>query len=216
MRGENGRHDPWLWEHCERVRGLALMLARLPEWAAERPNEDVVSVSVLFHKAGWSEQVRSGLIDRWQVFARPTSDVQRELAIDAMRERVAALLPDDVVDTAAEVIRQYTDRFTTLPEAQVLAEAENLEGMGLMFVLRQFRQYQAEGRPLEQMLVSWQTQREYRYWDVRINDGLRFEFSRTLARERIAAVDKFLSDLRVLLSNSDVRAALEQLGSARP
>jgi len=94
----------------------------------------------------------------------------------------------------------------------VLAEAENLDEIGLIYVLRQFRQSQAEGRPLEQLLLTWSRQLEYRFWDARVNDCLRWETTRALARERLKAVEAFMCALARDREGSDVRRALKDMG----
>jgi HD superfamily phosphodiesterase len=204
--------DLWLWEHSERVMNLAQMLALLPEIGPERPDQTIVAVGALFHDAGWAVQLRQGRIDRWHVLSRPTNDLQRELGAGELRRLLSGVLDAEVIDTAAEAIRQCNDRYTTMVEAQVLAEAENLDEIGLMYVLRQFRQYQAEGRPLEQLILSWSRQLEYHYWDARINDCLRFPTSHRLARERLKVVEQFMSALAGDREAADLRRALRAAG----
>lgn len=211
-----GRRDAYLWDHTQRVWKCARWMARLDEFGDDKPNEQVVDLAAAFHAAGWAEQVRAGQIESWQVFSRPTSELQRETAIGVMRRECAELVPVDVVETAAEAIRQLFDRFTTLPESQVLAEAENLEGMGLYAVLRQLRQYQAEGRGVDRFAAGWRRQREYQYWEARLRNGLRFEISRQIARERLKRVDEFIAALESVRGAEDVLKALRAAGLGVP
>ncbi len=205
---EAGQSDLWLWEHSERVMRIAELLAQAPETAAQRPNAQALSIAALFHDAGWAIQVRGGQISRWQVLNRPTSDIQRELGAAYLDEHAHRHVQADVLRLAVESIRLANDRHSGLIEAQIIAEAENLDEIGLLYTLRQFRQYQAEGRPLEQLLTSWQRQQQYRFWETRVNDTLRFEQSRRLARERLIAVEQMMQNLARLLDASDVRSAL--------
>jgi hypothetical protein len=215
LRGDGPSVDLWLWEHAERVMRLAQMLALLPEVREigdEQPDQTAVAVAALFADAGWAVQVRQGEIKRWQVLSRPTNDIQRELGVGALQDHAAQLLPADTVELAIRAIRECNDRYTKVPAARALSEAENLDEIGVMYVLRQFRQYQAEGRPLEQLVLSWRRQLEFRFWDARINNCLRWEASRHIARERLKAVEQFMSALARDREATDLHRVLENAG----
>ena len=83
-------------------------------------------------------------------------------------------------------------------------------------ILRQFRQYQADGRPLKQLFESWARQQEYRYWEARLNDGFRFDTTRQLARERLRAVEAFMAALARDLQGTDLLQTLQQAGIEPP
>ncbi len=204
--------DLWLWEHSQRVMRLTGLLGRVPELSDERPDPTAAALAGLFHDAGWAIQAREGQVSHWQVLNRPTNDIQRELAANLLASELDGALPREVLDLAVEAIRQCNIRDTKLPEAQVVAEAESLDEIGVLYVLRQFRQYQAEGRPLEAVLANWARQREYRFWEARINEGLRFELSRQIARTRLEAVESFMSSLARDVSAADVTRALADAG----
>lgn len=206
-----GRVDLWLWEHSERVMRLTQLISRLPEFAPQRPDLAAVAAAALFHDAGWAVQFAQGKFDRWQILTRPTSDIQRELGAALLQEQAAHLVSGDSLRRAVQAIRQCNDRSTTLVEAQVVAEAENFDEIGTLAVLRQLRQYLAEGRPLEQFVAGWVRQKEYRFWEARINDSLRLETTRALARERLTAVDQFMHALQRDLSGAELEAALRAL-----
>lgn len=207
--------DLWLWERCLRLMRLTELLTAVPELASERPDPTAAAVAGLFHDAGWALQVRAGQIAPWQVLTRPTNEIQRELAANLLQETVAGLLADETLGLAVEALRQCNNRLTTMPEAQVVMEAANLDEVGVLYVLRQFRQNQAEGRPLEHLLAHWARQQEYKYWEARINDCLRFEISRRLARERLLAVESFISALAREMSGADFRRALREASEQR-
>ncbi len=213
--GDGPSNDLWLWEHAERVMRLAQMLALLPEVREigdDQPDETAVAVAALFADAGWAVQARRGEVNRWQVLSRPTNDIQRELGVGALQDHAAQLLPAKTVEIATQAIRECNDRYTRLPAARALSEAENLDEIGVMYVLRQFRQYQAGGRPLGQLVLSWRRQLEYRFWEARINDCLRWEATRHIARERLKAVEQFMSALARDRAATDVHRVLQDAG----
>ena len=204
-----GRPDSWLWERAERVSRLVPLLGKIPEVANQEIDPLTLAVAGLFHCAGWATQVQQGQINHWQVLSRPTNDIQRVLGTALLQEHVAHLLPPKAAHLASEAIHQCNDRNTTLIEAQLLSEAENLDDAGVLYVLRQCRQYQAEGRPISQLVDIWRRQQEYHYWDVRINDGFRFETVRQLARERLQAIDSFMQALARDLDGTDLMKTFE-------
>lgn len=206
------RRDLWLWEHSERVSRIATMLANLPEIASTPPNRAALAIAGLFHDAGWAIQAREGKVDRWQVLSRPTNELQRELGATAVAEHVRGLVADATLDCAMLAIRNANNRNTAQIEAQLIAEAENLDEIGVLYVLRQFRQYQAEGRPLDQLITTWRTHLEYHYWEARVNDTLRFETTRRLARERIAGVAAMMEMLSRTMTGDDLREAIDLIG----
>lgn len=207
----SGRRDLWLWEHSERVSRIATMLAELPEISPTKPDRTALAIAGYFHDAGWAIQAREGKIDRWQLLSRPTNELQRELGATAVEERVGKLAPPDVIQRAMRAIRNANDRNTAQVEAQLIAEAENMDEIGVLYVLRQFRQMQAEGRPLDQLLNTWKTHLEYRYWEARVNDTLRFETTRRLARERLAGVAAMMSTLARDIACQDLQEALHEI-----
>lgn len=204
--------DPWLWEHSERVLRLARLLSKAPEAAEDPPDETVVALAALFHDAGWAVQVREGQITRWQILSRPTNELQRELGAGQLQEIAGGVLPDQQVEMAADAIRQCNDRYTSLSAARVLAEATSLDEIGLAYVLRHLRQYQAEGRSVDQLLAGWKRQLEYDFWEARINDCLAFDISRGIARTRLESVRAFMAALERDRGAVDLIDGLRALG----
>lgn len=203
--GPAGRKDLWLWEHSQRVMHTTSLLLQTPDLLPERPDPMAAMLAALFHDAGWAVQVREGRMTTLQVQLRPTNDEQRELGAKALVAELSGTAPGETLLLAAEAIRQCNHRHSTMPEAQIVVDAENLDEIGMLHVVRQIRQAQFEGRPLETILANWSRQREYKYWDARIKESLRFELCRTLARARLVAVDEFMQALARDLSADDVR-----------
>ncbi|MCK4342338.1 MAG: HD domain-containing protein [Phycisphaerae bacterium] len=206
--------DLWLWEHSERVMRLTRMIAAVPDVGGQSADLTALAAAALFHDAGWTVEFQQGKWKRWQLLGRPTNDIQRELGAALLQEEAGPLLPGPTARLAGDAIRQCNNRDTQLLEAHILAEAEALDEVGTVYLLRQFRQYQAEGRPLQQLVDSWQRQKEYRYWELRLNDGFRYDVTRELARRRLEAVEAFMTALQRDLHGGDVRQILSDLGQA--
>lgn len=192
------------------------MISKLPEFGEDQPDEMAVTIAALFHDLGWAIQFREGTIPRWQILARPTNEAQRELAAADLALQCRGLVDEGVLQTAVAAIRECNNRYTSLPEAQALAEAENLEEVGVMYVLRQLRQTHADGRSLHHLLQSWSRQLEYKFWDARINDCLRFETTRRIAHARLSDVGGFMNALARDREGADLRNDLRGRGITPP
>ena len=208
--------DLWLWEHTLRVTRLARMLATIIDTGLEPPDRTVLTVAALYHEAGWAVEVRDQNLDPARVLARPTSDLQREVAAVTLKSAAAEILDEQTLRLAAEAIRQCNHRSTQLPEAQVLSDATNLADIGLMYILRQFRQLPAAGTPLVQLLRNWRRYVEYKYWDARINDCLRFDVTRELARNRLADAERLMTTLGNEIDANDLATHLLEQGIEAP
>lgn len=214
VRAPGTLRDRWLLEHSERVMDLALLIAAHPEAGAEDADRVAMCAAGLFHDAGWVVQCHAGEISHWQILARPTNEAQRELAAGFLLDVVGDVLEPDRAQRAAEIIRECNSPNPDSIEARIVAEAESLDEIGIMCVLRQFRQFQAEGRSLEHLRTSWVRQNEYGYWDARLQSGLRFPFSRRIARERLDAVAVLMDSLEQQRTSADVRTACEAASDA--
>jgi len=210
---DESTNDLWLWEHGERVLSTARMLAEAPDTTSGPVDAEALTAAALFHDAGWIVEYQQGKWKRWQLLSRPTNDIQRELGAALLQEEAGSIVSPQSMRTACEAIRLCNDRETEQPEACLIAEAEALDDVAAVYLLRQFRQYRAEGRPLLQLVESWQRQKEYHFWDLRLNDGFRWDFTRKLARERLAAVDAYLVALGTQLQGDDLAVLL---GASEP
>ena len=94
-----------------------------------------------------------------------------------------------------------------MPEGMILDEATTLDSIGPLWVWGQVARCAAEDRPAASLVAAWEKQAEYGYWTKLINETLRFERSRSLARQRCAAVEAHLVLLRDQLTSSDRHAA---------
>lgn len=205
---EGRREDVRLWEHSLRVTETAQLIARLPEVAARPVDETVLWAAGLYHDAGWIAQFREGEIAREAIFSRHTTPVQRELSAGMVGESLRDLLSPAALETATNCIRMLGDHDVTVLEAQLIAEADNLDEFGALCLWQTARRSANEGRGLVAAIETWDTQKQYGYWTARINDSFRFEAVRRIARERLLVWDGMIEQLRAHHRGDDLRAAL--------
>lgn len=196
--------DSVVWEHSVRVSRLAAAIARSPELAHESIDPAALAGAAFYQDSGWVLQVRQGQIAARDLLLRPTSDLQRELAADWMAQRLNGILSPGSLQTAIRAVRQCNDRRTDLPEARILADAENLDDIGPQTICLLIRRLIADGRTLIDLVAAWERQQEYHYWQARIKECFHFPSSRSIADGRYEAMQQFMECLRSAVHLADV------------
>ena len=212
-----GDSDVFLWEHSARVTQTAQQIARLPAIRSQRPDELAIIAAGLYHDAGWITRFREGTADRMEVLLGSLSEADCEQGALLMERTMTGLLPKDSLELAAKAVRSYRDRASKLIEAQVVAEAENLQEFGVVSLWPVIRRGAVEGKAVQSMLDTWRRKKEYQFWTARLNDAFRFEPVRQLARQRLEKFERLLAELEEQHSAADVAAlAAARLGDRAP
>lgn len=198
-----------LSERAARISRLARWVSQFAELGAVACDRRAVEAAAWFQDAWCADDVNAGRLDVALVVIVPPTALQREHAADLAAGLLRGLVDDATRTTAAQAIRLAGDRETTVPEAHVLAEATDLDAIGPLWVISQVARCFAEDRPLASIVAVWERQIEYGYWPKRIDQTLRFQRSRELARQRCAAVEGFMLALRSQLDASDRHVAPE-------
>ncbi len=203
--------DLTVWDHCLRVMSSAELIASLPDLATERIDRQALRVAALYHDAGWVIQVTSGDIPPQHTLSRPTSDVQHELAAALVETSLNQHMPPRTVERAAKAIRDINNRKSDVAEAHIISDADNLDQMGPIGLLQTLRRNHAEGRELRQLLVAWNRQQEYHYWEARIRECIRFQPVREIAWQRLAVLDPFMKALGEQLNGDDLKSLIDTM-----
>lgn len=181
-----------LWGRALRLRRLARRILELDELRRVRHDRRAVEAAALFVEAGWAEDVRNGRVVRDAVLLQPMDMRQRELSADLLAQATAELLPDETRRIAGRAIREAGSRASALTEAAVVGEALELESIGPEWVMLEGRRAWIRGQDTATLVSQWRTQQEYGYWEARIRDRLRYEWSRRAARQRLAGLAAFM------------------------
>jgi HD superfamily phosphodiesterase len=196
MRGTAGNVDSVVWEHSVRVAHLTETIMAMPEVAHHVIDRIALTAAALYHDAGWLLDLREGRVTQEAMLLKRTTDEQRERAAAWMMTCLADVLEPGRLRLAARIITECNDRSTHLLEAQILADAENLDHVGPQAVWFMVRRQLAEHRSLDQMIANWQQQSQYGYWPLWIKESLRFPSAQRMAEERWKAMDRFMEDVR--------------------
>ncbi len=203
---DDGVDDTLVREHCYRVARMAEKIAAGPEMAKHIINRQALCVACLYHDMGWVLQANAGTLPVKELFLRPTTDLQRALAADWVSKHLDEILEPGALALAAQAIRKCGDRSTDILEAQILAEADNLDLIGPQAVCLMIRKQLAEGKALDDLLSIWERQEEYRYWEARIKDCFRLPSVRRVAERRLGTLRRFMDDLRTTVHLNDLNA----------
>jgi HD superfamily phosphodiesterase len=207
---DGGRSDLFLWEHCVRVAHNAACACEYRELAAANIDRVALSAGAFFHDVGWAVQARSGDVSAWQLLTCPTSAQQLGLAAAALVETLGDALPERSLRRAGQSLLQMRQRRPDRIEASILADADNLDEFGPLLWCREARRCALGERSVDQVLRSWQRQREYHYWEARINDSFRFERSKQLARQRLETMKRFMDELTRQYKGEDIGQLIAQ------
>jgi len=207
IRTPDGTEDLALWEHSQRVANSAADIAQL-EQAADSIDEIVLTAAAYYHEAGWIVQYRDGRVSREQILARITTSVQRELGAVLMEQDLADHLPRQTLTTASDCIRKLNNREVDILEARLIVDADSLEECGALSLWHMVRKHTFDGKGLEGILESWETKKQYNYWDALINDSIYFESVRHIARQRLTVLDNLIAEVRKNHYGDDIRAAI--------
>ncbi len=203
IRGKKGEVDLFLWEHSVRVARTAMMIVGLVDADAHPVDAMALAAAALYHDAGWVVQYREGLWQPSEILSRATSDLQRELGAAFLEERIGALLNPRSREIAAMTVRRLGERKADNPEAQVLAEANALDGIGMMAFCQMVRRCTSEGKGIHSLIDTWKRQKEYHFWEARVADAFRFSCVQELARRRLQQFAHFMDELERQHSGDD-------------
>ncbi|MDO8632705.1 MAG: HD domain-containing protein [Phycisphaerales bacterium] len=204
-----GGQDVFLWEHTVRVARSAEYICRIPEIQARTPDEVAVTAAALYHDAGWIVRVHAGEIERHEILLGPAPESACSEGARMMERSLKELIPPETLDRAGVAIRARNDRQTEQIEAQIIAEADNLEEFGLMFLWPAIRRGAFDGKGVQSILDTWRRRIEYQFWTARLTDSFRFETTRNLAVARLARLETFMSDLLIQQEVEDLRRAIQ-------
>jgi hypothetical protein len=198
-----GPADVFLWEHSKRVVKAIPHILKVLGIGHEEVDCVALFAAALYHDGGWVVQAREGTISRWDILSRPTSDLQRDLGAGLAEERLAGMLSPTCLETAGAAIRGMNLRKADLPEAIILAEADNLDETGPMAFWQMVRQKASKGKGIEACTEAWYSRQEYHFWEARLA-RFRYDVVRELAERRLRALDQFIETVSSLSQGEDL------------
>ncbi len=126
---------------------------------------------------------------------------ERRLSERVLRNELGELFDRRDMEEACGFVMEMSPAKPSTPLGKALSDADALEEIGLLGVLRQVRGAVVNSKSESHLLRVWRRQQEYHYWEARIRTGFYLDFSRELAMERLDRMGHFFDVLEEELTN---------------
>ena len=193
-----GEMGAFLWERAQRLVRSVEYISQLPELAEAGLRADgfCLAAAAYFSEAGLARYLES----TGRGAKLGLNDVNGEdlpgFSARVAEQKLAGAIEKIRIEKITRIITESGSHFTKMVEAMILADARNLDDMGLVGVLSEYRRYICRGKGVGEVLQNWKRKKEYRYWQARLEEGFRFEQVRKLAEQRLCATEEFMAQLK--------------------
>ncbi|MHC4843569.1 MAG: HD domain-containing protein [Planctomycetota bacterium] len=142
-------------------------------------------------------------------FFKSSSDGVLELSREIIDSKLGSLLAKGKIAKIKKILKESWERSTVMTEALILSDARNLEDMGAVGIFHELRRFMSQGKNINDVLLHWRKQTDYRYWQARLKDSFRFEGVRKLAEQRLATAEQFMNQLQTETEARDLRSVIK-------
>ncbi|MCG3137712.1 MAG: hypothetical protein HJJLKODD_01562 [Phycisphaerae bacterium] len=195
LRQENGQADRLLWEQAQRTSRAVELICGLLGSATNGVDREALQIAAIFHPLGWVLQVTGKVCARYEIFSRPLTDIHRELRAVHVQSLLDGRLPVKRLEMVCRFLRENGRHADAQLGTQILNDACELEQIGSMALWLMMIRHNEEGRSIQDLLITWERQRDYHFWPARIRDSFRFEQVRRLAYQRLEILNQFMAQL---------------------
>lgn len=184
----SGNADNWLWDRTLRTLRNVEYICRLPELARQAT---AIDRSCLITATYFAESGMTGASakDAGSMPSIPADSNDADVcdrSTQMVSTQLATVISDTRIDKVNQIIKESSSRFSSMTEAMILSDARNLEDMGTVGLLHEFRRNIIHGKSISDLLESWKCKIEYGYWQARIKESFRFDPVRGIAQQRLA------------------------------
>lgn len=205
-----GDEDNWLWDRTQRILRNVEHICRLPELVeADVPIDRFCLVAATcFADSGFTRYAEAEDVSSRLVLADVNSADLRDFSIQIVSDKLAEALSAAKIDKVNNIIVESGSREANLTEAKILSDARNLDDMGAVGVLNEFRRNVIRGKGVSDVMESWKRKVDYRYWQARLKESFRFETVRKVAVQRFAATEYIMNQLKIENAAQDLEDVL--------
>ena len=205
-----GDEDNWLWDRTQRILRNVEHICRLPELVeADVPIDRFCLVAATcFADSGFTRYAEAEDVSSRLVLTDVNSSDLREFSTQIVSDKLAETLSAAKIDKINNIIVESGSREANLTEAKILSDARNLDDMGAVGVLNEFRRNVIRGKGVSDVMESWKRKVDYRYWQARLKESFRFETVRKIAVQRFAATEYIMNQLKIENSAQDLKDVL--------
>lgn len=127
-----------------------------------------------------------------------------EVSTEVVTERLCGVVEDARIEKINRIITESGDRSSRMQEAMILSDSRNLEDMGAIGIFNELRESIAGGKGVSEVVSSWQSKIDYRYWQARLEKSFRFASVRELAGQRLLTAESFMEQLKIEAEGCDL------------
>ena len=220
-----GTPDRYLIDRAHRVLRHSAGIAQLRDVQCFQVDQECLSIAALFCDAGFARYANQEDKTARLVLADLTDEDLRDFSAQVVQEKLDGLVNARQMERVCSIMLESGNRDTTLIEAMILSDARNLDDMGAVGILNDFRRYAVHGRGVVEALASWNRKIEYDYWTARLRESFRFEGVRKMAQQRLEVARQFMrqletenraGDMEDMLLEQHIQPSAASSGSVRP
>jgi len=202
----SGELGVFLWERAQRLVRSVEYISQLPKLAEAGLKVDrfCLTAAAYFSEAGLACYPESKVRAAKSGFGDVNGEDLPGFSAGVAEQKLAGVIETFRIGKITRIIIESGSRSTGMAEAMILADARNLEDMGLVGVLNEYRRCICRGRGVSEVLQKWKKKTEYRYWQARLEDGFRFEQVRKIAEQRLCAAGEFMDRLEAEAQGQDI------------
>lgn len=204
--------DNWLWDRTMRIYRNVEHICRMPELTDRNIPIDrfCLAAATYFADTGLVRYAEANGVSGRQGLSDVNPIDLRDFSTQIVIEQLREVLVGPKVEMCNKIIIESANRFTELTEAIILSDARNLEDMGVVGLVHEFRRSALGGKGISESLDSWKRKIDYRYWQARLKEGFRFESVRRLAGQRFRTAEYVMNQLYIEHSAKDIEELLQE------
>lgn len=202
-----GMANTWLWDRAQRIVRNVETIYQLPEIADANIAIDkfCLTAAAYFADAGFTSYIGIETIEAGLVLADVNTRDLREFSTQIVSEHLAGILDQPKISKINRIIVESNDRSSEMHEAMILADARNLEDVGIIEIFNEFCACGVHGKGVSDQLESWKKKVDYRYWDARLKESFHFEPIRKIASRRFNQAELLMNQLAIEDSGKDLK-----------
>lgn len=194
-----GSSGTCLWDRAQRLVRNAEYICQLPELAEAGLQVDrfCLIAAAYFSDAGLAWYLEGKEREAGLGHCDANGDDLLEFSAQVAEKKLAGAVEKARIEKITKIITESGSHFTRVAEAMILSDARNLDDMGVVGILNEYRRHICRGKSVCDVLQSWKRKIDYRYWQARLKEGFRFEQVRKLAERRLCTAEEFMDQLKV-------------------
>jgi hypothetical protein len=196
-----------LWDRAQRLVRNTECVCRLPELNQSSVQIDrfCLKAATYFNDAGAARYLNTHKKQAKAVNFETGGINLLEISAEIAVEKLNGILDPQKIGKISKIINESGNRFAKRLESMILYDVRNLDDMGSIGILNEFRGYVLNGEGISELLQNWKRKIDYKYWQARLRESFRFDSIRKIAETRLSAAEDFMNRLESEIRGDDLR-----------